>query len=100
MLPKTGRWRSDKYIRWIKQQGCIFPGCDEPAREPHHLIGLGGLSGMGLTAADSYAMPICRRHHDEIHRTPELWPEQWEWCCRTLARAMEQGVITINRGTK
>lgn len=85
------RWRSRKYLDWVKAQPCVI--CGAPADDPHHLVGLGGLSGMGLTAPDQYVMPVCRFHHDEIHRTPELWPHQWEWITRTLAKAIEDGVF-------
>lgn len=93
MLAKQKRWKSRKYLDWVKRQECIHPMCSAPADDPHHLIGVGGRGGMGLTAPDMYTMPLCRRHHDEIHDTPSMWPEQWQWICRTLERAINEGVL-------
>ena len=85
------RWRSRKYLDWVKTLPCVM--CGAPADDPHHIKGVGGMSGAGLTAPDWAVMPVCRQHHDEIHATPELWPNQWEWIARTLGKALEEGVI-------
>jgi hypothetical protein len=54
------------------------------------------MGGMGTTAPDSMTMPVCRACHDEIHRTPMLWPRQWEWIARTLDKALRDGVLEIS----
>lgn len=83
------RYRNRKYIDWIKTQPCCM--CMVLGVDPHHLKGVGHMSGTGLTAPDTFAMPLCRPHHDEMHASPELWPDQWEYIARTLARAVEEG---------
>lgn len=88
---KKKTFRSRKYLDWVKKQPCVM--CGAPADDPHHLIGVGHMGGGGMTAPDSMAMPACRLHHDEIHRTPELWSQQWEWVARTLNKALEEGVL-------
>lgn len=88
---KQKTFRSRKYLNWVKQQPCVM--CGAPADDPHHITGVGGMSGMGMTAPDSMVMPVCRMHHDEIHRTPELWGRQWEWISRTLDSALREGVL-------
>jgi len=90
---KAKPFRSRKYLDWVKRQPCVM--CGAPADDPHHIIGTGGMSGMGRTAPDSMAIPVCRRHHDEIHRTPELWPQQWEWISRTLDKALAEGALEV-----
>lgn len=92
--PTPGKaFASQAYIDWLKTLPCC--NCQAPADDPHHLIGLGGMSGTGMTAPDSMAMPVCRPCHDEIHATPELWPRQWEWIARTLEKALRDGVLTL-----
>lgn len=91
---KQKPFRSRKYLDWVKQQPCVM--CGAPADDPHHIIGVGHMSGMGRTAPDSMALPVCRIHHDEIHRTPELWPQQWEWAARTLDKALMDGVLEVS----
>ena len=85
------RWRSRKYLDWVKTLPCVI--CGARADDPHHITGIGHLGGMGTKAPDQFVMPVCRPHHDEIHRDPNLWPDQWEWVARTLARAIEAGVL-------
>lgn len=87
------RWRSRAYLDWVKRQPCVL--CGKPADDPHHLKGTGNLSGAGLTAPDWAAMPVCRAHHDDIHRAPALWPMQWQWALLTLFRALDAGILTL-----
>lgn len=84
------RWRSKKYTDWIKRQTCLR--CDCPA-EPHHIKGIGHFSGAGLKADDILTMPLCHDHHMEMQSNPELWPEQFELICRTVLKAVREGVL-------
>lgn len=93
LLPKSTTFRSRDYLEWVKTQPCVI--CHAPADDPHHLIGVGAMSGAGMKAPDSMSMPACRPCHDRIHRTPELWPEQWEWIARTLDAALRAGVLVV-----
>jgi len=88
---KDKPWRSAKYIKWIKTQPCIH--CTGDGGDPHHLIGLGNMGGMGITAPDSMAMPMCRECHGMFHLHSDLWPMQWEYISRTLDRALREGII-------
>lgn len=91
--PKPTTWRSKKYIAWVKEQPCV--SCGAPADDPHHLTGLGGMGGMGTTAPDWTAMPMCRPCHTDIHNTPKMWPMQWEWISRTLGQAVDDGFLVV-----
>lgn len=88
---KDPRYRNRAYLNWVKKQPCVM--CGQQADDPHHIIGIGYLGGAGTKAPDQYVMPVCRIHHEEIHHRPELWPMQWEWIARTLARAIEEGAL-------
>lgn len=85
---RAGTYRSRSYLSWVKTLTCVV--CSAPADDPHHIIGVGHLGGVGTKAPDQYVMPVCRRHHDHIHATPALWPLQWGWIEATLARAMRE----------
>lgn len=84
-------WRSKKYLKWVKSLPCC--NCGAQADDPHHLIGVGHMGGMGTKAPDSMVMPVCRHCHTAIHNTPDMWPNQWEWICRTLNQALQEGVL-------
>jgi hypothetical protein len=68
LRPKRRRWENPTYTRWVKAQQCAC--CNNPADDPHHVIGH-GQGGMGTKAHDLFVLPLCRAHHDELHRT--LW---------------------------
>lgn len=51
------------------------------------------MSGAGTKAPDWATMPLCRIHHDEMHRNPEMWPMQWEMISRTIGAAIESGML-------
>lgn len=67
LRPKRRRWESPTYTRWVKAQRCAC--CNNPADDPHHVIGH-GQGGMGTKAHDLFVLPLCRAHHDELHRDP------------------------------
>lgn len=67
LRPKRRRWENPTYTRWVKAQRCAC--CNNPADDPHHVIGH-GQGGMGTKAHDLFVLPLCRAHHDELHRDP------------------------------
>lgn len=92
MFPKDVKVESKKYIAWIKTLPCIE--CGAPA-EPHHLKGVGNLSGGAQKADDIMVMPLCHTCHMEMHNTPSWWVSQWEFIARTLLQAFKDGVIKV-----
>lgn len=83
------RWRSEPYLAFVRSLPCC--SCGATGCDPHHVIGLHwGLSGQGLTAPDSFAMPLCRRCHEEVHRLPEFQRMQPEFLRVTLRRGLKQ----------
>lgn len=93
MFAKQKPWRSKKYLTWlVKNLPCCV--CGARADHAHHIIGVGHYGGMGTKAPDSLAMPVCCRHHDEIHRDPNIWPDQFQWVMETLQKALEERAPT------
>ncbi|SNY95544.1 DUF968 domain-containing protein [Halomonas sp. hl-4] len=83
------RWRSEQYLAFVRSLPCCM--CMEKPCDAHHVIGLGwGLSGMGLTAPDSFAMPLCREHHAWMHQKPDTHGYQPIWLRRTLHAGLKQ----------
>lgn len=76
----------------MSDQPCSVCGNPSP-NDPHHLIGVGGMSGMGLKAPDTMLMPLCHADHMALHAKPSMWPAQWEWIARTMGKAIEEGVF-------
>ena len=87
------RWRCRGYLDFVRTLPCVLSG--QPADCAHHLIGLGGLGGMGVKAPDWAVMPLTHEAHHQLHQTPDLWPQQWEWIARTLGAAIDEGVIGL-----
>ncbi|MDF7657614.1 DUF968 domain-containing protein [Erwiniaceae bacterium L1_54_6] len=92
--PKRKRWVNEKYTRWVKAQPCAC--CNKPADDPHHIIGH-GQGGMGTKAHDLFVIPLCRAHHDELHRGPvafeEKYGSQTDLLIRFLDHSIAVGVI-------
>lgn len=61
---KQKKIRSEKHRRFIASLPCLKCG-DSPCDAAHVRIGTGG--GMGLKPSDCYAVPLCRKHHQEQH---------------------------------
>jgi len=92
------RWRSEKYLNWIRQQPCM--NCGNSTSEPHHIKGFGNFSGAGLKAPDFLTMPLCGNCHRLIHLfwfNNDVFPSdiQSEWALKTITKAVEQGILTV-----
>ena len=85
---KQKSFRSKKYLAFVRTLPCSICGTDQDV-VAHHLIGVGGMGGMGTKAPDNYTLPLCVQDHFKIHQEPELWQHQWEWIARTQARCIE-----------
>ncbi len=94
LRPKRRRWVNEKYTRWVKTQPCAC--CGKPADDPHHLIGH-GQGGMGTKAHDLFVLPLCRKHHDELHADTvafeEMYGSQLELIFRFIDHALAIGVL-------
>lgn len=94
--PKRTRWINPKFIQWVKSQPCIC--CGNPADDPHHLIGW-GQGGTGTKAHDAFTIPLCRKHHDELHGSAGVaaferkYGTQPELIIKLLDRAFALGVL-------
>ena len=86
MLTKAVRFRSPKYLRFIREQRCV--SCGATPSEAHHLKGVRYLSGVGLKAGDNYAVPLCRRCHSRLHEGRIEKEEQWQWLALTASKAV------------
>jgi hypothetical protein len=89
-FPKPKRWESRKYIAWIKTRPCII--CGSPA-EPHHIKGVGNLSGGAMKAPDWAVIPLCHPCHRQMHEDSEQWNGQWELALKTLGAAITEGLL-------
>lgn len=74
LRPKPQYIRSEKWLRWVKSQPCVC--CGRQADDPHHLIGVGG-GIMGGKADDLDVIPLCREHHNELHRNVAEFERQY-----------------------
>lgn len=96
--PKRKRWESEKYTRWVKSQTCAC--CGIQADDPHHIIGH-GQGGIGTKAHDLFVIPLCRAHHDELHRDMRAFEakhgSQIELLFRFLDHAIAVGVIGTDK---
>ena len=93
-LQKNKFWRSQEYLAWVRTQQCTECPSQDTKSEAHHIIGVGGLSGMGMKAPDWATMAVCKRCHDAIHENPDRWDQQWEMIVRTLGSAIDEGILT------
>ena len=92
-------YRSKKYREWIKALPCCVTG--NQADDPHHISGF-GLSGMGMTPSDYFAIPLCRRLHTDLHsqgidRWHDLYGSQAYFLADTLQLAIDSEKVDLER---
>lgn len=91
---KQNRIENKRYLEWVREQPCAVCGVDGDMVQAHHIIGFTA-KGMGMKNSDLFAVPLCGRHHHEIHVYPEMWKDQMRYLCSTLETAYVQGVLKI-----
>lgn len=52
-------------MRFVKEHGCCI--CRNPTADAHHLRSIGHPASAALKNGDDFTIPLCRRHHDELH---------------------------------
>jgi hypothetical protein len=60
LIPKTAPGRNPEYLDYIRRQECYV--CQQKPCEPHHAGG-----GVGRKGSDYSCVPLCRKHHRELH---------------------------------
>ncbi|WP_193127169.1 DUF968 domain-containing protein [Enterobacter hormaechei] len=92
--PKRLRWECREYLDWVKTQPCEC--CQQQSDDPHHLIGW-GQGGMATKAHDIFAIPLCRKHHNELHNDRRAFERKYgsqpEMIIKVLDRAYALGVL-------
>lgn len=92
--PKRIRWESPHFLAWVKTQPCMC--CGQPADDAHHLIGW-GQGGIGTKAHDIFTIPLCRKHHRQLHHDPLSFEREYgtqpALIIKLLDRAYALGVL-------
>lgn len=94
VVPEKPREGMDaKHVANVSRLPCLVCGRAEPhvGVDPHHLkAGLPvGERGTSRRAADRYAIPLCREHHDEVEKTDdEAWLAERGIDGRWIAQAL------------
>ncbi len=57
--------RSEAHLQRIRQQVCLL--CGTTPCDAHHVRTDKRTKGMGLKPGDEKAVPLCRKHHMELH---------------------------------
>jgi hypothetical protein len=75
-------WRSKPYRDSVKEHPCLV--CKGPAQEAHHIREQFPRT-MGVRVGDQWCVPLCKRHHDELHaHSKTFWAdagiEPRLWC--------------------
>jgi hypothetical protein len=64
-LPKSVRRRSKAHLAYVSAQPCLV--CQQIPSDAHH-IKFAQPRALGRKVSDEYTVPLCRKHHDELHR--------------------------------
>ena len=65
-ISKPRRYRDKAHLRFVSSQACLV--CGRQPSDPHHLR-FAQPRALGRKVSDEFAVPLCRTHHREVHRT-------------------------------
>jgi hypothetical protein len=60
------RYRNKEHLRFVGLQACLV--CGRQPSDPHHLAFVQPRA-LGRKVSDEFAVPLCRVHHREVHRS-------------------------------
>jgi hypothetical protein len=63
-LDEPRRVRDKEHLRYVASQPCLL--CSARPSDPHHTR-FAQPRALGRKVSDEFAVPLCRRHHDELH---------------------------------
>jgi hypothetical protein len=72
--PKEIKWRSEKYLKFVRSLPCVVTGRTEGV-VAHHLIGHGE-GEMGGKTHDLFTMPLTVDEHRRFHDDPKGWEDR------------------------
>ena len=64
-LPKSTRARNKAHLRFVAAQPCLV--CQRTPCDAHH-IKFAEPRALGRKVSDEFTVPLCREHHQELHR--------------------------------
>jgi ERF superfamily len=67
-IPEPRRQRDKEHLKLVASKPCVI--CGRKPAEPHHLR-FAQKPALGRKVSDEFAVPLCRLHHRELHRSPD-----------------------------
>lgn len=64
-FPIPRRYRDKEHLRYVASQACLV--CSRVPSDAHHLR-FAQPKGLGQKVSDEFTVPLCRVHHDQLHR--------------------------------
>jgi hypothetical protein len=87
------RFRSKKYLQWVREQPCVVTGRRGPGVQSAHFRFPG--CGAGIKPMDLFTYPLHWEAHDTYHRTGHPANDvQLRWVKQTVTRAFNQGILS------
>lgn len=68
LIPKSRRLRSPQHLAHVRSQPCLV--CGRSPADAHHVRYVQPRA-MAKKVSDEFTVPLCRRHHDLLHRDPD-----------------------------
>jgi hypothetical protein len=66
--PKPTRHRSPAHLQYVRRQPCLV--CGRTPVDAHH-VKYAQPKAMSRKVSDEFTVPLCRHHHDLLHREPD-----------------------------
>ena len=66
LLQEPKRVRDKEHLRYVASQPCLL--CSTKPSDPHH-VRFAQPKALGRKVSDEFAVPLCRRHHRDLHES-------------------------------
>ena len=92
LFPKPQRYEDKEYLAWIRTLPCEAEGKECMGEIIYHHVEAYGTS---IKCSDTFTIPLCVGHHDEIHRGAESFIKKynfdlWRTIAKLITRYLQQ----------
>jgi hypothetical protein len=97
-IPKEVRKRSKAHLLFVRGQPCLV--CKQSPSDPHHLK-FAQRRALGRKVSDEFTVPLCRAHHQQLHRhgNEKAWWANLQITPLAVAKDLwDASLLNINEG--
>ncbi len=98
LFPKPKRIEDEDYKEWVKGLGCLIAVEEHYGQTIPHHHNLPGHGSMSSKTDDTRVIPLCVKHHEEIHRGVKTFIAKYDLDLEAFIFALNNAYKELGHG--